>query len=175
VLRTLATSWMACERRIVIGHEWSVSAADALGLPPSKRQQGITIRQPGIGYGEPTSVAIEEQPRRAGANHVVYDPGQLIIFVSPASATPAAKSLENWLRKRARMEIVTHLDAVTTKLNRQPDKVLIMGQRTKWGNCSPLKNLSFNWRLVMAPDFVLRYLVTHEAVHFAIPDHSRKF
>jgi predicted metal-dependent hydrolase len=125
--------------------------------------------------GEPTSVAIEEQPRRAGANHVVYDPGQLIIFVSPASATPAAKSLENWLRKRARMEIVTHLDAVTTKLNRQPDKVLIMGQRTKWGNCSPLKNLSFNWRLVMAPDFVLRYLVTHEAVHLAIPDHSRKF
>ena len=31
MLRTLATSWMACERRIVIGHEWSVSAADALG------------------------------------------------------------------------------------------------------------------------------------------------
>ena len=50
-----------------------------------------------------------------------------------------------------------------------------MGQRTKWGNCSALGNLSFNWRLIMAPDFVLRYLVTHEAVHLAIPDHSQKF
>jgi predicted metal-dependent hydrolase len=50
-----------------------------------------------------------------------------------------------------------------------------MGQRTKWGNCSSRGNLSFNWRLILAPDFVLRYLVTHEAVHLAVPDHSAKF
>ncbi len=50
-----------------------------------------------------------------------------------------------------------------------------MGQRTKWGNCSAGRNLSFNWKLILAPDFVLRYLVTHEAVHLAIPDHSAKF
>jgi predicted metal-dependent hydrolase len=50
-----------------------------------------------------------------------------------------------------------------------------MCQRTKWGNCSALGNLSFNWRLIMAPDFVLRYLVTHETVHLAIPDHSQRF
>ena len=50
-----------------------------------------------------------------------------------------------------------------------------MGQRTKWGNCSSRRNLSFNWRLILAPDYVLRYLVTHEAVHLAIPDHSAKF
>jgi predicted metal-dependent hydrolase len=125
--------------------------------------------------GESTSVGIEHQPQRAGANHIAHDSGRLIIFLSPTSATPPAKSLENWLRKKARMEIFTHLDAVTTRLKREPDKVLIMGQRTKWGNCSPLKNLSFNWRLIMATDFVLRYLVTHEAVHLAIPDHSQKF
>ena len=34
---------------------------------------------------------------------------------------------------------------------------------------------SRNWRLILAPDFVLRYLVTHEVVHLAIPDHSAKF
>jgi predicted metal-dependent hydrolase len=50
-----------------------------------------------------------------------------------------------------------------------------MDQRTKWGNCSAQGNLSFNWRLVMAPEFVLRYIVTHEMVHLAVPDHSRKF
>lgn len=44
-----------------------------------------------------------------------------------------------------------------------------------WRNCSSKRNLSFNWRLILAPDFVLRYLVTHEAVHLAIPDHSAKF
>ncbi len=50
-----------------------------------------------------------------------------------------------------------------------------MGQRTKWGNCSADRNLSFNWRLILAPEFVLRYLVTHEAVHLVVPDHSAKF
>jgi len=50
-----------------------------------------------------------------------------------------------------------------------------MGQRTKWGNCSARRTLSFNWRLILAPDYVLRYLVTHETVHLAVPDHSAKF
>ena len=35
--------------------------------------------------------------------------------------------------------------------------------------------MSFNWRLILAPDFVLRYIVTHEVAHLAIPDHSAKF
>ena len=50
-----------------------------------------------------------------------------------------------------------------------------MDQRTKWASCSTLQNLSFSWRVVMAPEFVLRYLVTHEAVHLIVPDHSKKF
>jgi predicted metal-dependent hydrolase len=50
-----------------------------------------------------------------------------------------------------------------------------MDQRTKWGNCSRRGNLSFSWRLIMAPDDVLRYMVTHEMVHLAIPDHSQRF
>ncbi len=50
-----------------------------------------------------------------------------------------------------------------------------MDQQTKWGNCSSLGNLSFNWRIIMAPDSVLGYLVAHEVVHLAVPDHSHKF
>jgi predicted metal-dependent hydrolase len=83
--------------------------------------------------------------------------------------------LENWLRRQARDEIERQLAHVSRRLNRFLNRLYVMGQRTKWGNCSRLGNLSFNWRLIMAPDFVLRYLVTHEAVHLAVPDHSRKF
>src|SRR5207237_6283827 len=68
-----------------------------------------------------------------------------------------------------------HLSVITTRLRQKPRRVYVMGQRTKWGNCSAQRNLSFNWRLILAPDFVLRYLVTHETVHLAIADHSAKF
>jgi predicted metal-dependent hydrolase len=125
--------------------------------------------------GESINIGIKEDPKRSGANRVIHDADRITILRSPTSATLPARSLENWLRKQARNAIEGHLDAVTTKLRRQPGKVLIMGQRTKWGNCSPLQNLSFNWRLIMAPGTVLRYLVTHEAVHLAVPDHSQEF
>jgi predicted metal-dependent hydrolase len=125
--------------------------------------------------GESINVEIEEDRERSGANRVVHDSDRITILRSSTSPTPPARSLENWLREQARSAIEERLDAVTTKLRRQPGKVLIMGQRTKWGNCSRLQNLSFNWRLIMAPESVLRYLVTHEAVHLAVPDHSHEF
>lgn len=125
--------------------------------------------------GEPTAVVVEDIARRQGTNKVIFEPGRILIMRGRASQTPPSKSLENWLRKQARLQIEQQLEVVTHKLNRFPHKVYVMGQRTKWGNCSSLQNLSFNWRLIMAPDFVLRYLVTHEAVHLAVPDHSKRF
>jgi predicted metal-dependent hydrolase len=125
--------------------------------------------------GESIIVQVHEDPERSGANRIVHESDSISILRTSTSVTAPAKTLENWLRKQARSAIELQLDAVTARLKRQPGKVLIMGQRTKWGNCSALQNLSFNWRLIMAPEAVLRYLVTHEAVHLAVPDHSQKF
>lgn len=61
------------------------------------------------------------------------------------------------------------------EMRQRPCRVFIMGQRTKWGGCSRLWNLSFNWRLVMAPPEVLDYIVVHELGHLAEPYHSTKF
>jgi predicted metal-dependent hydrolase len=101
--------------------------------------------------------------------------GEIVVSRGAGSRTPVERSLEAWLRREARRRIEAHLEAVTTRLGQRPEGVYVMGQRTKWGNCSSRRNLSFNWRLILAPDFVLRYLVTHEAVHLAVADHSAKF
>jgi predicted metal-dependent hydrolase len=89
--------------------------------------------------------------------------------------TMIAPYLELWLRREARRAINDQLSRITARLGCRPAQVYIMGQRTKWGNCSSRRNLSFNWRLILAPEFVLKYLVTHETVHLVIPDHSAKF
>lgn len=125
--------------------------------------------------GAPTPVRVQEITGRRGPNRITLDERGLTIITSKHCNTAPSNSLENWLRRQAREEITKHLAAVTRRLKRSPRKVFVMNQRTKWGNCSSLQNLSFNWRLILAPDFVLRYLVTHEAVHLAVPDHSRKF
>jgi predicted metal-dependent hydrolase len=125
--------------------------------------------------GNLTKVRVETTETRARGNRVELIGQEIVVRRGAASRTPVAKGLENWLRKQARIEIVKHLKIVTARLRHQPRRVYIMGQRTKWGNCSAKANLSFNWRLVLAPEFVLRYLVTHEVVHLTVPDHSAKF
>lgn len=122
--------------------------------------------------GEPTPVHVERDPRR-GSNRVIFEQGKIRIL--SGSTTPPARTLENWLRRQARTEVEQQLATVTKRLRRSPRKLYLMGQRTKWGNCSAQQNLSFNWRLILAPAFVLRYLVTHEATHLAVPDHSSRF
>jgi hypothetical protein len=137
----------------------------------AKRQNGKEI----LFRGVPTIVRIELTGTQVRGNLVGLGDGAIIVRRGAASQTPKSSSLETWLRKQARIEIEKHLSVVTERLRQKPRRVYVMGQRTKWGNCSRERNLSFNWRLILAPDFVLRYLVTHEAVHLAVPDHSAKF
>jgi len=125
--------------------------------------------------GERTRLRIETTDSRVRGNTVHYADGEIVVLRGSGSLTPVARSLETWLRKVARAEIERQLSAITARLRQRPGRLYVMSQRTKWGNCSATRNLSFNWRLILAPDFVLRYLVTHEAVHLAIPDHSAKF
>lgn len=125
--------------------------------------------------GELTAVRVTMSDSRVRGASIAYIGGEILIRRERESRTPVAKSLENWLGRQARAAILAEVEAITPRLGLAPKRVYVMGQRTKWGNCSPRGNLSFNWRLVLAPEFVLHYLVTHEAVHLAVPDHSAKF
>jgi predicted metal-dependent hydrolase len=137
---------------------------------PDRRQVGEILFR-----GEPTRIRIEQNFTSGGGNKVALERSQIVVRHAAKSPATPQRSLETWLRRQARAEIERHLAAVTKRLQRLPRKVYIMDQRTKWGNCSAMQNLSFNWRLILAPDFVLRYLVTHESVHLAVPDHSARF
>jgi predicted metal-dependent hydrolase len=54
-------------------------------------------------------------------------------------------------------------------------RVTVRDQNTRWGSCSRLKNLSFNWRIIMAPEPVLDYVVIHELCHLQELNHSPRF
>ena len=125
--------------------------------------------------GDRTPVRVEFVDTKARGNRVSWSDGEIVVRRGAQTQTSAVRGLENWLRRQARSAITSYLPLVTTKIGREPARVYVMGQRTKWGNCSSRGNLSFNWRLILAPDFVLHYLVTHEVVHLVIPDHSVKF
>ncbi len=125
--------------------------------------------------GEPTKVRVENVEGRQRENRVFVRDSNVVIQRGQHSRIPTSRSLENWLRKQAREEIQRYLSQFARRLRKQPNRVYIMSQRTKWGNCSRKNNLSFNWRLILAPTMVLKYLVAHEAAHLVVKDHSQKF
>lgn len=125
--------------------------------------------------GEPKPLRFKVVPGRSGGNRVIHDAGGLLVIVGAQSKTLAAKSLEYWFRAQARATISEEIEVLAAKLKKRPGRLYLMSQRTRWGNCSAKGNLSFNWRLMMAPDFVLQYLVTHEVVHLAIPNHAKRY
>lgn len=83
--------------------------------------------------------------------------------------------LEEFLREKAREKIHSVIRKYFDEVEGEYDKLYIRNQKTKWGSCSGKKNLSFNFRLMMAPPEVLEYVVVHELVHLDEPEHSRAF
>ena len=84
-------------------------------------------------------------------------------------------ALERWYRRMAAKEIAPRLDEAVRALGTGYTTLAIRNQRTRWGSCSSTGAMSFNWRLLLAPEDVLDYVVWHEACHLLVLDHSPRF
>jgi predicted metal-dependent hydrolase len=89
--------------------------------------------------------------------------------------TGQAPALERWYRRAAREEIARRLDRACALAGTRYTKLTIRGQRTRWASCSRTGAMSFNWRLLLAPEPVLDYVVWHEVCHLQVLDHSPRF
>jgi predicted metal-dependent hydrolase len=87
----------------------------------------------------------------------------------------AAAAIERWYRRQARAEIAPRLDAATARAGTSYTGLTVRGQKTRWASCSTTGHMSFNWRLLLAPEAVLAYVVEHEVCHLERMDHSPRF
>jgi predicted metal-dependent hydrolase len=89
--------------------------------------------------------------------------------------TRGTEALERWYRRAARTEIAPRLDAAVARAGTSYTGLTIRSQRTRWASCSSNGAMSFNWRLLLAPEAVLDYVIEHEVCHLEVMDHSPRF
>ena len=95
-------------------------------------------------------------------------------LLAPAGAAQT-EALERWYRRAARDEIEPRLERACDRAGSTYTRLSIRGQRTRWASCSRTGAMSFNWRLLLAPEPVLDYVVWHEVCHLEVMDHSPRF
>jgi predicted metal-dependent hydrolase len=137
-------------------------------FPPPRIQAGGEIPY----LGERLALNVSFEARRSRA-HVSRYGAELRVALPPGAEL--RRTLEAWYRRQARSEVEVRLDAAVGRAGRTYTAIQIRGQRTRWASCSTSGAMSFNWRLLLAPEEILAYVVEHEVAHLDVQDHSARF
>lgn len=70
---------------------------------------------------------------------------------------------------------IKYYKMVLNKYDILPAAIRVKSLRASWGSCSSSRNISFNWKLALAPPEVLDYVIVHEICHLVHMNHSPQF
>ena len=97
-------------------------------------------------------------------------------FLLSRSALPNAKDVfTKWYKKQAKKVITDRVSKFAQEFNYDFQRIRITSAKTRWGSCGSKGSLNFTWRLVMAPQSVIDYVVVHELVHIKVKNHSKEY
>ncbi len=156
-------------------------AARARGLELLEQHAAWVLRQverlaPPLAFAPGAEVPLGGEP------HVIrHDPALRLsrieagALVVGGDAQGVARRVERLLRAEALRRIAARVAEHAQALGVRPAAVRLKDTRTRWGSCAPDRTLAFTWRLVMAPAWVLDYVVAHELAHLREMNHSDRF
>lgn len=115
---------------------------------------------------------------RAGSRGTVWpelrDSGEKILCVA-GEAEHTDRRVHDFLKREARADLVKASSHYARELGVKVTRITIRDQSSRWGSCTSAGSLSFSWRLILAPPYVLDYLAAHEVAHLVEMNHSAKF
>lgn len=85
------------------------------------------------------------------------------------------RRLVDWLKGEARRDLVKASEAYALAMGVKFHRLAVRDQKSRWGSCSSDGTLSYSWRLVLAPPFVLDYVAAHEVAHLKHMNHGRQY
>jgi predicted metal-dependent hydrolase len=143
--------------------EW-ISRILAKQPEPAKLCDGVSI----LYRGQLCVLRITSGPR--GLVQVIGD--ELIV---PGKPEHAPRRLKDFLAAEAKRELVSASRKYAEIMDTRFSRISIRDQKSRWGSCSAGGVLSYSWRLILTPDYVLDYVAAHEVAHLREMNHGPRF
>jgi len=128
-----------------------------------------------LNYGDTALYRGREYPIAARAGHMAGFDGTEFYLppgLAPGLILPACIRVYRLLAKR---DLTNKTIDFAEHMGVKPASIRITGAKTRWGSCSSKKSVNYSWRLIMAEDAVIDYVVVHELAHLTEMNHSARF
>ena len=124
--------------------------------------------------GEQWSVSYPTAP---GVRRGAYEGTQDRLTVEGYADDPAQcrAALRRWLARKAYRHFAPWLKQISDETGLPYQRLIIRGQKTRWGSCSQRKTISLNYKLLFFPPHLVRYVFVHELCHTRMMNHSPRF
>ncbi len=145
--------------------QWIIEKSKEIGIKSrTKFEEGAEIPIQGSVYKVEYGGSIRGKTRLEGDKLIVCGERGVL-----------SKRVRAFLQELAKKEISARAEIEALKLGVKYSRITVRDTNSRWGSCSHKKNLSFSWRLIMAPRDVLEYVVAHEVAHIIEMNHSKNF
>ena len=156
--------------------------AQAEGLDFARRRSPWILKQlaelpPRVPFVEGARVPYLDVPHEIrhapGQRRAVRREGGAIWVSGFAEHLP--RRVADFLKAEARHELGERSRDKAARIGRRVARVSVRDTRSRWGSCSADGRVNFSWRLILAPEAVLDYVVAHEVAHLEQMNHGPRF
>lgn len=108
-------------------------------------------------------------------DNAVFEADKLHVYVKEQNEESIKQALKRFYYQQCKALVEKRVKFFQSEFKIKPRSILITDSKTNWGTCDSMRNLTFNWKLSMAPIEVIDYVVVHEMCHMVHMNHDRSF
>lgn len=108
-------------------------------------------------------------------DHVVFEENKLHVYVKQQEDERIKQALKRFYYQQCKALVEKRIQFYQSNFRVKPRSIRISDNKSNWGTCDSMRQLTFNWRLAMAPQKVIDYVVVHEMCHMVHMNHDRSF
>lgn len=124
--------------------------------------------------GENYPIRIIENKELKNEN-VLLKKGELLVNIKAYDEEHIKKILKKFYHKQCKSLVEERIKYYQSNFKVKPRSIKLSDNKKTWGTCNSLRELTFNWKLAMAPLEVVDYIVVHEMCHMVHLNHDRSF